>query len=175
MQRIPLATTGFTRRKVVSRVLAGGLLLAAGTPGDVEARGPGLITALNRTTLYSDPNTDSSPLVSIEAGEEGFLTGSASFVFVQAEFRGTTGWVLAQDVTTNGVYPIRLASAVVTAPILDAPDWDGGELGVIPTGGVAMLTGAEVGKFVAASFNGIGGWVDESLLGLPYDADGTQE
>jgi len=166
--------SGIGRRSVVFSLIATPVLLMGARPSAVEARGPGLVVTLRPTAMYAEPSVTSVEQALLDAGEEGFLTGAAELVFVQVEFRGMTGWVLASDVTTNGVTGIRLATAVEAAPILDAPTPDAGPLGLIPAGGVAMLTGAEVGGYVAASFNGVGGWVDESLLGLAYDADGTQ-
>ena len=60
------------------------------------------------------------------------------------------------------------------------PGWATDERGMqFPTltvegaaGGVVLLTGANVGAFVAGSFGGVGGWIAEADLALPMDRDG---
>ena len=135
------------------------------------AEAPPLAVVASDTPLLAAPDPEAAAMADVAAGTEVVLTGSATPGFLEVTLDGETGWIAAQDLSISNRVGIRLATASADTPILAAPMPDADELGRVPDGGVVILTGANVGSFVAASYEGTGGWVAEADLGLPYDHD----
>lgn len=142
-------------------------------PGTARAEAPALAIVAVDTPLLVAPQADSQVVRNLQAGDEVELTGGTAIGFLGVIFRGDRGWVAASDLAVSGNVGIPLAEAPNGARILAAPMRDAAVLGRVPPGGVVLLTGAHVGNFVAGSYEGVGGWIEESDLSLPYDADGN--
>lgn len=140
-------------------------------PAPVVADAPAVATVLTDSTLLAAPAPDAAVLCRLPAGTEVFLTGSAAPGFLEATVGAERGWIAAGDLSISGTRAIQLATATGDAPILASPRPDAEPLGRVPAGGVVILTGADVGTYVAGSYEGTGGWIAEADLGLPYDRD----
>ena len=161
---------------VLLRTLVGVLLLGSvglAQPGPVAADAPAIATVAYDSPLLAMPSEGADVLAEVPVGTEVILTGSTAIGFLQVTVDDQTGWVAAPSLAISNRIGIPLAEAAGETQILVAPMPGADVLGAIPAGGVAILTGAEVGQYVAASYDGVGGWVAESDLGLPYDADET--
>lgn len=139
----------------------------------VLASAPPLARAIQNTPVLEAPQDEARHLALVTAGTEVMLTGSAEIDYVAVEVNGQAGWIAAADLAVSNRPGISLAAAVHDARMLDAPADDGGVLGVVPSGDVVILTGANVGGFVAGSYEGVGGWIAEADIGMPYDNDGN--
>lgn len=140
-------------------------------PVPAVAEAPGLATVVSDTPLLAEPDPDAAMLTTVAAGSEVVLSGAAALGYLEVTADGRTGWVPAQDLTVGGQAGIPVADADEPTPILAAPVPDAEVLATIPAGGVVILTGANVGGYVAGSYEGTGGWISEVALGMPHDAD----
>ena len=157
------------------RVLAGAaaLVAAAGlAPLAALANAPGLATVAVRSPLRAGPLDDAAVRRQLQVGDEVELTGQTALGYLEVEVRGERGWVASSDLAVSDRIGIPLAEAVNGAAIRAAPTPDAEVLDRVPPGGVAILTGAQVGPYVAGSYEGVGGWIAEADLALPFDADG---
>lgn len=141
-------------------------------PNLANAEAPPLATVADETPMLVAPQADAQVVRALRPGDEVELTGGTAIGFLGVIFRGDRGWVAASDLAVSENVGIPLAEAANGARILAAPMRDAAVLGRVPSGGVVLLTGAQVGSFVAGSYDGVGGWIEESDLSLPYDADG---
>ena len=177
MPALLLSALGRDSRRGVVRLLLGGVLAAVGVipsmlqPELATAEAPGLATVAAETPLLSEPDAAATVLVSLRPGSQVVLSGSAAPGYLQVMGDGEFGWVDADDLAFGDRVGIPLEDADEEAQILAAPLPRAEVLGTVPPGGVVILTGADVGGFVAASYEGIGGWVSEASLGMAYDAD----
>lgn len=140
-------------------------------PATTLADAPALATVAVETPLLATPNADAAELATLPAGTEVFLDGSAAPGFLAVCVDGRSGWIDARRLSVSNRVGIPLAAATLETPILAAPRQDAAVLGTVPPGGVVILTGANVGAYVAASYEGTGGWIAEADLGMPFDAD----
>jgi len=148
-------------------------LLALLVPGlrGAGAEAPGLAVVRYDTPLLIAPESESGAIATLSAGDEVVLTGATAIDYVKVDANAGTGWVAADALSVSGRPGIPLAQAENGAPILAAPLPDATVLGEVPPGGVVMINGAQVGVYIAGSYNGIGGWIEEALLGLGFDDD----
>jgi hypothetical protein len=165
-------TSSRSRGAVIAGVLAL-LVMLVFAPGFVLAEAPGLATVADRTPLLAAPNEDTAVVAQLREGDEVALTGQTALGYLEVEFRGDRGWVASSDLSVSGNVGIPLAEAAAGAAIRAAPMTDAEVLRRVPPGGVVILTGAHVGVFVAGSYEGVGGWIAETDLAMPYDADGN--
>jgi len=140
-------------------------------PAFAAADAPALATVSAETPLLAAPAEDAPVLATVAAGTEVILTGSAAIGYLEATVDGETGWIAAQSLSVSGRDGVDLTVASEETAIRAAPVADGPVLATVPAGGVVILTGADVGPYVAGSYEGTGGWIAEADLGLPYDAD----
>ena len=126
-------------------------------PQPAGAEAPGIAVVRYETPL----------LIAPQAGS-GAGTGIGN---VNVDTDAGNGGVAADALSVSGRPGIPLAEAESGAPILAAPLPDAPVLGEVPPGGVVMISGAEVGVYISGSYNGIGGWIEEALLGLGFDHD----
>ena len=140
-------------------------------PPSVVAEAPGLATVVSETPLLAAPDPDAAVMAGLAVGSEVVLSGSAALGYLEVTADGRTGWASGQDLSVSGDAGIPVADADESTPILAAPLPDGEVLGTVPAGGVVILTGANVGGYVAGSSEGTGGWISEDALGMPHDAD----
>jgi hypothetical protein len=158
--------------RMVTLLVLAAFAAQAFLPGIALAKAPALAIVAADTPLLVAPQADAQVVRTLRAGDEVELTGGTAIGFLAVIFRGDRGWVAASDLAISGNVGIPLAEAPNGARILAAPLRDAAVLGRVPPGGVVLLTGAQVGTFVAGSYEGVGGWIEESDLTLPYDADG---
>jgi hypothetical protein len=151
--------------------VAGGVLPVA-VPA-VLADAPGLAIVRYDTPLLSAPDASAEPIMMIEAGSQVELTGGTAVGYLHIRSGNRTGWVTAHALSVSGSAGIPTAVTPDGTVIQDAPLPNANVLGEVPPGGVVILTGAHVGIYVAGSFEGIGGWIEEADLNVPYDADGN--
>lgn len=175
--RAPVLVTGAVgglRALALAFSLIGVVSLAAAmAPAPVAADAPALATVAVETTLLAAPVAGAAVLATVPAGTEVVLSGSAAVGFLEATVDDETGWLDARVLEVSDRVGIALAVAVAETPILLAPLPNAESRGTVPAGGVVILTGAEVGAFVAGSYEGTGGWFAEAALGLAYDHDGA--
>ena len=124
------------------------------------AHGPGLATTTTTVTLHEAPGGDTPVLAELPAGTEIELTGAAERDFLEATFDGQLGWVRVDSL--DGM--IDTALVVLDASLRAAPNNDGAILGAVQAGSTVILTGAAVDGFLAASFDGTGGWLPANAL-----------
>ncbi len=156
---------------MLSLLVLATIVAQAFAPAIARAEAPALAIVAIDTPLLIAPQADAQVIRSLQAGDQVELTGGTAIGFLAVIFRGDRGWVAASDLAVSGNVGIPLAEATNGARILAAPMRDAAVLGRVPPGGVVLLTGANVGNFVAGSYDGVGGWIEESDLSLPYDAD----
>ena len=124
------------------------------------AHAPALATVTSEVSLRSAPSAEATVLALLPAGTEVELTGAASGAFLEIATQGYFGWVEARGL--NG--GIATAAVLLDVNLRAAPMSDGEDLGAIPAGSTVILTGAAVDGFVAAAFNGTGGWLPATAL-----------
>lgn len=140
-------------------------------PQPAGAEAPGIAVVRYETPLLIAPQAGSDAIATLDAGDEVILTGGTAIGHVNVDTDAGNGWVAADALSVSGRPGIPLAGAESGAPILAAPLPDAPVLGEVPPGGVVMISGAEVGVYISGSYNGIGGWIEEALLGLGFDHD----
>ena len=145
----------------------------SGSAPVVLAVAPGLATVRYDAPLLGAPDDTAAVLDTVSAGSEVELTGGTATGYVEVIANGATGWMNADVLSVSGRPGISMAVTENGAAIYDAPLPDSGVLGEVPAGGAVILTGANVGIYVAGSFEGVGGWLLESDLDVAYDADGS--
>ncbi len=150
-------------RVVAPAILAGMLVLASAWTSyrTAEAHAPGIATAEIDLVVREAPAADGAIVSELAAGSEMELTGDASGEYVEVATGGLAGWV---DVSTIRAGQIQTATATVLTEITDAPDVDGRLLMVVPAGETVILTGAAVDQYLAASYDGTGGWLPAANL-----------
>ncbi len=174
----PFTTAASDRRPrawrawAVTLVVLVAMVAQAFAPGIARAEAPPLAMVARDTPLLLAPQGDAGVVRNLRAGDQVELTGGTAIGFLGVIFRGDRGWVAASDLAISGNVGIPLAEAPNGTRILAAPLPDAAVLGEVPPGGVVLLTGAHVGNYVAGSYDGVGGWIEEHELSLPYDADG---
>lgn len=126
-----------------------------------RAHAPGIAVAEFDLAVREAPAADGLVLTELPAGAEMELTGDASGEFVQVVAGGVTGWV---EVSTIHAGQIDTAMTNALTQITDAPNDDGRLLTVVPAGSTVILTGAAVDVYLAASFDGTGGWLPAANL-----------
>ena len=174
-----LSGAGGSCRVVARRTLLAGVLsVVAVVPSAIQpiptaAAAPGLATVVSETPLLAGPEPDAEVLADLGAGIEVVLSGSAAPGYLAVSVDGRSGWVAAQDLSLSNRVGIPLEDAEEQTSLLAAPMAEAEVLGTVPAGGVVILTGANVGGYVAGSYEGTGGWISEEALGMPYDDDQT--
>ncbi|MDF2712676.1 MAG: hypothetical protein K0R62_8328, partial [Nonomuraea muscovyensis] len=99
-------------------------------------------------------------LAELAIGTEIELTGAAEGDFLEVTFEGQRGWTRVDRLEGT----IDTAPVVVDASLLAAPNNDGAILGAVQAGSTVILTGASVDGFLAASFDGTGGWLPANAV-----------
>lgn len=133
--------------------------LSLGAAQDTEAKAPPHATTIVATGVFSTPDLTGDQIATVQPGLELELTGEAAPGFLEVIYGGSEAWIPATNLTT-GVRPgIETATAVVDAPLTDAPLRNSGIVSYVPEGESVILTGASVDGYYAASYNGTGGWI----------------
>lgn len=171
---------GLGRTWLIGMRIAGAVALttisAAVGPGSAPAAlaiAPGLATVRYDAPLLASPDNATTVIATLSAGSEVELSGATAPGYVEVTANGQTGWISADALSVSGRPGLGMAVAIDGTSIYAAPLPDAGVLGNVPPGGAVILTGAHVGVYVAASFDGVGGWLLESDLDLPFDEDGS--
>jgi SH3 domain-containing protein len=141
---------------IVLALILGALL---GGPAAL-AHGPALATTTANVALYEAPSADAPVLAELPAGTEIELTGAAEGDFLEATFDGELGWTRVDSL--DGTFDT--APVVLDASLRAAPNNEGAILGAVRAGSTVILTGASVDGFLAASFDGTGGWLPASAV-----------
>ena len=145
------------RTLVIVLALILGALLAAPV---ALAHAPALVTTTANVALYEAPSADAPVLAELAIGTEIELTGAAEGDFLEVTFEGQRGWTRVDRLEGT----IDTAPVVVDASLLAAPNNDGAILGAVHAGSTVILTGASVDGFLAASFDGTGGWLPANAV-----------
>jgi uncharacterized protein YraI len=136
----------------------------ASAPG-LQAEAPALAIALAEVELRVGPGAHYPVLAVIPAGAETVLTGLAADGYVQTTYGPDTGWAPAAQLDAgHRLGGLRLARATVAVAMRSEPVPDGVVRQLVPAGGWLIVTGAVVGNYTAASYNGLGGWVETGAL-----------
>ena len=160
--RLALATGSVAGRQAVALVLGVALLLAAlATAPAALAHAPALAVATVDASLLAAPAADAPVVGTIPGGTEVELTGVAAGDYLEILAGGRQGWVVV-NLLDDG--RLDTATASLDTPVRAAPQVDAEVLGVVPPGGTVILTGAAADGYLAASFDGIGGWVEAQAL-----------
>jgi hypothetical protein len=141
---------------IVLAVILGALLAAPAA----LAHAPALATTTANIALYEAPSAEAPVLAELPAGTEIELTGAAEGAFLEATFDGQLGWTPVDRL--DGTFDT--APVVVDASLRAAPNNDGAILGAVQAGSTVILTGASVDGFLAASFDGTGGWLPANAV-----------
>ncbi|MFM9106781.1 MAG: SH3 domain-containing protein, partial [Chloroflexota bacterium] len=137
------------------------------------AEAPAIATVLADAPLLEAPDAGAAVIRTVPEGADVELTGTNAVGFLQVRAGDDTGWMSTDVLSISAHRPVSTAVTPNGAAIYDAPMPDAGVLGEVPAGGVVILTGAHVDTWVAGSYQGVGGWIVEADLDVPYDADGT--
>ena len=155
------ASVSFAWRPLRTVAIAVALILAAVLGGTAAlAHAPAMVTASRDVPLLSAPSDDASVLTVLPAGSEVELTGEADGDFLEISTEGQTGWAGVNSFDRW----LDTASVIADASLFAAPTADGEVLGAVPAGSTVILTGASVDGFLAASFDGSGGWLPASAV-----------
>lgn len=150
--------------RLVLAVIWAVALLAPFAP-NVGAEAPPLAIAMTDIELRLGPGRNYPVLATIPAGAEVVLTGKADAEFVGVIFEPYRGWAEAAYLDAgHRTKGIILATATTDVALRAAPYPDGEMLQVVPAGARLIITGAVVGDYIAASYDGIGGWVHRDYL-----------
>jgi hypothetical protein len=141
---------------IVLALILGALL---GAPAAL-AHAPALATTTADVALYEAPSADAPVLAELPAGTEIELTGAAEGDFLEATFDDQRGWTRVDSL--DGM--LDTAPVVADASLRAAPNNEGAILGAVQAGSTVILTGASVDGFLAASFDGTGGWLPASAV-----------
>jgi hypothetical protein len=129
-----------------------------------SAKAPPLATAVLGAEALVAPDYGAAPVAAIPQGAEVELTGEAAPGFLGVYYDGQTAWVPAQYLSLGDRPGIDTGVTVADTPLLDAPVPDASVRETILEGQAVILTGASVGGYDAASYDGAGGWIDERDL-----------
>ena len=142
------------------------LLLATLTarPSDVSAKAPPLATTVLEVGALAAPDFDAAVVAVLPADAEVELTGNATPGFLGVLYDGQEVFVPAQYLSLGTRPGIDTATTVEDAPLLEAPLRDADVHLTIPEGQTVILTGATVDGYEAASYDGVGGWLDGRSL-----------
>jgi hypothetical protein len=124
------------------------------------AHAPALATTTANVALYEAPSADAPVMAELPRGTEIELTGAAEGDFLEATFDGELGWTRVNSL--DGEFDT--APVVINASLRAAPNNEGAILGAVRAGSTVILTGASVDGFLAASFDGTGGWLPASAV-----------
>jgi len=157
-----MAARGASRwRPLRTAAVAMALFFGAMLSGPVAfAHSAALETTTADIALYEDPSTDAPVLAELPAGTEIELTGAAEGDFLEATFDGLRGWTRVDKLDGN----FDTAPVVLDASLRAAPNEEGAILGAVQAGSTVILTGASVDGYLAASFDGTGGWLPASAV-----------
>jgi hypothetical protein len=131
---------------------------------EAAAKAPPHATTIFPVEITAAPAMDAAVIGIAPAGLELELTGDAAPGYIAVYYDGEPAWVPAQYLSLGDRPGIDTAVAVTDTPLLDAPMREAVELGVVPEGGTVILTGAAVDGYDAASYESIGGWIDDRDL-----------
>lgn len=166
--RAGMLVVRFVAAIALSAVIGQTLPLAVATVG---AEAPALATVRYDAPLLEAPDSGSDIIRMVSEGTDVEITGHNAIGYLMVIADGETGWMSADSLTISGAGPVSTAASPNGASIFSAPLPDASVLGEVPAGGVVIVTGAHVDIYVAGSYDGVGGWMIESDLDLPYDAD----
>jgi hypothetical protein len=155
------ASVSLARRPLRTIAIAVAFILAAVLGGTTAlAHAPAMVTASSDVPLLAAPSDDASVLAVLPAGSEVELTGEADGDYLEISSEGQTGWAGVDSFDRW----LDTASVTADATLLAAPTADGEVLGAVQAGSTVILTGASVDGFLAASFDGSGGWLPASAV-----------
>lgn len=138
--------------------LLGSLLFAP----SAAAHAPALVTVVADAELRSEPSGDAAVLGTVGLGETVELTGAAAVGYLHVASGAEAGWVPENAVDAG----LLATGAVVSEAMLRAePRGDAPGRRLVPSGSAVLLTGAAVDGFLAASFEGTGGWLPADAIG----------
>ena len=157
--RHALVQRGVRSVRTLAVALAVILAVVLGTSAAL-AKAPALVTTTADLALLGAPSAEASILAVLPAGTELELTGAANGEFLEVSSADQLGWAAA-DGFDGG---IDTAPVVLDASLRAAPLEDGEILGAVQAGSTVILTGASVDGFVAASFDGTGGWLPATAI-----------
>ena len=162
VSRYSAAASGASRwRPLRALAIVLALILGALLGGPAAlAHGPALATTTANVALYEAPSADAPVVAELPAGTEIELTGAAEGDFLEAAYDGQLGWTRVDRL--DGM--IDTAPVVADASLRAAPNNEGAILGAVHAGSTVILTGASVDGFLAASFDGTGGWLPASAV-----------
>lgn len=141
------------------------LLAATGSPPlGALAEAPPLATTVLPVNAFAAPDYGAAVVATLPADAEVELTGSVAPGFLGVLYDGQEVFVPAQYLTLGTRPGIDTAVTTEDAPLLDAPLRDANIRLTIPEGQTVILTGAAVDGYVAASYDGTGGWIDRRGL-----------
>lgn len=152
------------RRLSIGVILA--IFVAAFAPlaRDAHAKAPPIANTVLEVAALATPEIGATEVAVIPQGTEIELSGEAAPGFLAVYYDGQVVWVPAQYLTL-GVRPgIDTAVAVEDTPLLDAPMPEATVLEAVLEGQAVILSGASVGGYDAASYDGTGGWIRERAL-----------
>lgn len=151
-----------TLNGIRAALIAVAVLLLTITSGqqDTAAKAPPLAVALVDTHVYATPDVFGPSLGIMPGGLQVELTGEAAPGFIAVYYAGEVVWVPAHFLSVSDRPGIDTAVALVDTALLEAPRPEAGVVTEVPEGAAVILTGASVGGYDAASYDGAGGWLD---------------
>jgi uncharacterized protein YraI len=157
----PRAPTRAARHSRFALVAALAVLVAIFSAVPALAHAPALVTATATTTLLAAPAADAPVLATVPTGTEVELTGHAAGDYLEILTGDNQGWIAIQAVDGG-----RLHTAIVPADaaLLAGPGPSAAVVATVPANSTVILTGATVDGYLAASFNGAGGWIAGAAL-----------
>ena len=159
--RSPGGTARGSRRPFMSLVAGLAVIVTLLLVPTALAHAPALATATSDVLLHATPDLAAPVLGVVPVGETVELTGAASGGFLEVNVRAQVGWVEAACLDDG------IATAVVSsdAVLRLGPNPTAETVRAVPAGSTVILTGAQVDNFLAASFDGSGGWIESEALG----------
>jgi len=124
------------------------------------AHAPAMVTTSRDVPLRAAPSDEAEVLVLLPTGAEVELTGAADGDFLEVSSADQIGWARVNSFENS----LDTAPVVVDASLRAEPTPEGRVLGAVQAGSTVILTGASVDGFLAASFDGTGGWLPASAV-----------
>ena len=148
------------RQVALVLLLGTGCLLLLALAPLADAKAPPHATTTVETGVFATPDWSGYQIGSVDAGTELELTGVAAPGFLGVIYGDSEGWIPSMHLSTGTRPGIGDATAIMETVLTDAPLRDSGIVSYIPEGESVILTGAIVDGYYAASYNGLGGWVN---------------
>ncbi len=126
-----------------------------------SAHAPALATVTTDAALYASPDSVAPILAHLASGATITLTGTAVGDYLEIVAGDVQGWVGVDDLDDGR---FDTAHVDVDTSLRGGTGTDASIVQHVPAGSTVTLTGASLDGFLAATFDGAGGWIPAAAI-----------